>query len=87
MMKLKSTIKYNSPVLVLPGETLQELLDEKNMSQSELAQRMDRPIKTINEIIQGKTVITPETAIQLESVFGIPARFWISLESNYQNQE
>jgi addiction module HigA family antidote len=63
---------YVSP----PGETLLELIEERGMSQADLARRMGRPRKTINEIIKGKTAITTETAIQLERVLGVPARFW-----------
>lgn len=54
------------------------------MSQAELAQRAARPLKTINEIVQGKAAITPETAIQLEQVLGVPASFWNSRESGYR---
>jgi plasmid maintenance system antidote protein VapI len=54
------------------------------MSQAELSERTGRPRKTINEIIQGKASITPETAIQLESVLGIPAAFWVERERSYQ---
>ncbi|MCF7820300.1 MAG: HigA family addiction module antidote protein [Candidatus Pacebacteria bacterium] len=76
--------KQNTPILILPGETIVELLEEKGMTQLELAKRMGRPHKTINEIIKGKASITPETAIQLEGVFSVPANFWMNLESNYQ---
>lgn len=71
---------YVSP----PGETLEELLAAKNMTQTDLAQRMGRPLKTINEIIQGKAAITPETALQLERVLGAPASFWNNRERNYR---
>jgi len=55
------------------------------MTQMELAERSGRPLKTINEIVKGKTAITPETAIQLERVLGIPARFWSNRERHYRN--
>ncbi len=67
-----------------PGETLLEALEVRNMSQSELAKRMMRPVKTINEIVQGKTAITPETALQLEQVLSVPARFWLRREQRYR---
>lgn len=67
-----------------PGETLLETLDELGMSQVELAGRTGRPIKTINEIIKGKASITPETALQLERVLGIPASFWNNRERRYR---
>lgn len=67
-----------------PGETLLDLLEERNMSQAELARRMGRPNKTINEIVHGKAAITPETALQLEHVLGAPASFWSSREQTYR---
>lgn len=67
-----------------PGETLLETIEALGMTQIELADRMGRPRKTINEIIKGKTAITPETALQLEHVVGVPARFWITREQHYR---
>ncbi len=67
-----------------PGETLQELLEEKGMTQAELAQRMGRPKKTINEIVKGKAEITPDTSLQLERVLGIPSSFWNNRERAYR---
>lgn len=69
---------------VAPGEILQEALEDRDMSQSELARRMGRPIKTINEIVNGKAAITPDTAIQLERTLGITATFWNNLEAAYR---
>ena len=69
---------------VAPGETLFDTIEALGMSQAELAERTGRPKKTINEIIKGKAPITPETALQLERVLGVPARFWNNLENNYR---
>lgn len=69
---------------VAPGEHLLEALQDRGISQSELARRMDRPTKTINEIVNGKAAITPDTAIQLELTLGISASFWNQLETNYR---
>ena len=69
---------------VAPGDILLEALQDRGMTQSELAQRLARPLKTVNEIIKGKAAITPETAIQLERALGISARFWTGLETQYR---
>lgn len=46
---------------------------------------MARPANAINEIVNGKKATTAETALQLEAAMPeIPARFWLSLESDYQ---
>jgi HTH-type transcriptional regulator/antitoxin HigA len=67
-----------------PGETLAETLETLSMSQAELAQRTGRPLKTINEIIQGKAAITADTALQLERATGVPATFWNNAQRNYE---
>jgi addiction module HigA family antidote len=66
-----------------PGETLAETLEELGMTQKELAERAGRPLKTINEITQGRAAVTADTAIQLERVTGVPASFWNSAQCNY----
>jgi HTH-type transcriptional regulator/antitoxin HigA len=75
---------YQPGIAIPPGETLQEYLDSRAMSQVDLAKRLGLTTKTVNEIINGKAPISPETALALESVFGTPARFWISLEANFR---
>ncbi len=67
-----------------PGETLLEVLEERGITQAELAERTGRPRKTINEIVKGKSAITPETALQLERVLGISATFWNAREAQYR---
>ncbi|HTK11458.1 MAG TPA: HigA family addiction module antitoxin [Ktedonobacteraceae bacterium] len=76
--------EYHPDSVSAPGETLSETLNSLEMSQTELARRMGRPVKTINEIIQGKAAITAETALQLEQVLRIPASFWLKREQQYR---
>lgn len=76
--------QYVPDVVSPPGETLEEVLEMRGMSQADLADRTGRPKKTINEIVRGKAAITPETAIQFEKVLGIPASFWMTREQNYR---
>ena len=76
--------EYHPDYVSSPGETLLETLDTIGMSQAELAKRMGRPVKTINEIIQKKAAITAETALQLGQVLHIPASFWLNREQQYQ---
>jgi HTH-type transcriptional regulator / antitoxin HigA len=74
----------NPDIVFVPGETLLEVIEDQGMSQAQLAERMGRPKKTINEIIKGKAAITPDTAIQLERTLGVSANFWNQLEANYR---
>ena len=58
-----------SDYAVSPGSVLAEELEARGMSQKELAARCGRPHQVINEIVQGKKAITPETALNLESTY------------------
>jgi HTH-type transcriptional regulator / antitoxin HigA len=72
-------------VAIPPGEYLMEEIESRGITQKELAKRMGRPLNAINEIINGKKIITAQTALQLEEAMPeIPARFWLNLETDYQ---
>lgn len=67
-----------------PGDTLQEILECKGMTQLELADRIGLDKKTINLIINGIATISQDTALGLELVLGVKAHFWLNLETRYQ---
>ncbi len=75
---------YQPDYAVSPGETLAEVLDERGMSQAELARRTGISTKHINLILKGSAPISPETALKLERVLNVPARVWNALEANYR---
>jgi addiction module HigA family antidote len=82
----KKRYPYEPNYIVTPGEVLQETVDALGMTQAELATRTGLSKKTVNQIIQGREPISSETAFRLERVTGAPARFWMNLETNYQEQ-
>ncbi|MBF0475371.1 MAG: HigA family addiction module antidote protein [Deltaproteobacteria bacterium] len=57
------------------------------ITQAELATRTGLTKKTINEIVRGKSPITPDTALKLERTLGRPAHFWSNLERQYQEDK
>lgn len=82
-MAIKAT-PYSSSMPVSPGSILKDEIEFLGITQKELADRMGRPVQVINEIIGTKKGITPETALELESVIGIKAHVWLNLESGYR---
>lgn len=76
--------KINEIIAIPPGETIKEMLEDRDMSQVEFAERMDCSTKFISQLINGKVALTHPTALKLESVLGVPARFWNNLEALYQ---
>lgn len=75
---------YQPDFVSPPGETLRETIEAWDITQSALAERTGKTLKAINEIVQGKSAITPETALQLERVLGVPAGFWLNREARYR---
>ena len=55
---------YFEEYIIAPGETVQELLETRSMTQLDLANQTGINKKTINEIIQGKASITTSTALK-----------------------
>ena len=47
---------------------------------------MDMSEKHISKLIHGDVQLTPETAVRLEMVLGVPARFWNNLEAIYREK-
>ena len=67
-----------------PGEILMEdFLKPMGISQYRLAKDINVPARRINEIVQGKRSITPDTALRLSRFFGLSERFWINLQARY----
>ncbi len=67
-----------------PGEILmEEFLKPMSISQYRLAKDINVPARRINEIVQGKRSITPDTALRLSRFFGLSERFWINLQARY----
>jgi HTH-type transcriptional regulator/antitoxin HigA len=73
-----------SDLPIPPGEYLEEVIEELGMSKDELAKRMDRPAPKLSAIFKGNKAITPDTALQLEKVVGVPAHVWTGLEAEYR---
>ena len=81
---MATEMSIHSDLAVPPGEYLEEVIAELDMSKDELARRMRRPPAKLSAMFKGDKAITPDTALQLEKVVGVPARIWLGLESEYR---
>ena len=64
-----------------PGETLQDELDERGITQTEFAEIIDRPTRTVNEIVNGKRAVTPETAQAIAAALGTSPEMWLKMQA------
>lgn len=66
--------------------TIKEVLENRHMTQKELASRMDMSEKHISKLINGEVPLTQDVALRLERVFGVDASFWNGLEAGYREK-
>lgn len=81
----KVTNQYKPDYVSPPGETLLEIMEERQISRPGLARVLGFPLYLLNQIIEGKSPITPEIARHLERVLNRPtAEYWLRREQLYQ---
>ncbi len=79
-------MRSKSYIATPPGASIREQLKNRGMSQKEFAARMDLSEKHISKLINGEVQLTPEVAVRLETVLGVPAKFWNNLEAIYREK-
>ncbi len=70
-------------LIIHPGETIADVLEERGISQAELATCTGVTPVYVSNVIHGKKDISAKFAIALEYALGVPKSFWINLQAHY----
>ena len=81
---LVTTTHLPDHLVASPGAVLEEWLDERHMSQRELADRTSKSEKFVSQLINAKASLTADTAHDLELVTGVSADTWLRIEGSYR---
>jgi len=79
-----TTNHYNPDYVIHPGEYLEEVLESREIKKRDFAERIGLTTKAVSQIINGKTLYSPDVALMLEKTLGISARIWMNLAESYQ---
>ena len=80
----KKTNGLSRDLIIHAGDTLKEMLEERQISQATLSKMTGFSQKHVSEIVNGLTSIKPEFAYALEKCFkGVKASFWLNLQNSY----
>ncbi len=82
----KNTNGLSRDFIIHPGETLKEIIIERDMSQKELAARTDVTEAHVSKVVNCQKAISVSYAKKLEYALDIDASFWINLQSNYDKE-
>jgi antitoxin HigA-1 len=67
-----------------PGEILSELwLEPLGLSITQTAMHLNVARKTVSELVNGKTGVSPEMAMRLELAFSKSAESWLAAQAAY----
>jgi antitoxin HigA-1 len=67
-----------------PGEMLlEEFLKPLGISQSAFAIQLGVSFPRLNEVVNAKRAVTPDTALRLAQVTGMSADFWLGLQQDW----
>lgn len=78
--------KFDPDWVVAPGDTLDELRQERGWSVEETARRCGNvPLGLVREILDGDAKLTYAIAYFLEIGTGVSRRFWINYERRYRD--
>jgi len=80
----EQTSDFSPDWISTPGDTILDLLEERGWKQAEFAERIGFTTKHVSQLINGKSILTEDTAIRLERVLGSSACFWMNRESQYR---
>ena len=67
-----------------PGEFLQDILTDKNISQSQLAKHIGVEAGVINLICKGKRGVSASMAKKLAKALGTDPELWVNLQTSYE---
>lgn len=81
-----AVMRSSSYIATPPGAAIREQINDRGMSTEEFADRMGMSGEAATRLINGEALLTPETAVRLEAVLGVPAGFWNKLEAVFREK-
>lgn len=73
-------------IAIPPGASIREQMENKMMTEKELAIKMNMTDEELKKLLSGNMDITTDIAKKLEEVLGVPASFWNRLEAIYREK-
>ena len=66
-----------------PGDLLKDEMEERGLTQQQLAEKLSVSQPLLSEIINHKRRVSLEMALKLEETVEIPAETWLNLQKRY----
>lgn len=69
-----------------PGNYLQDIIEDMEITQEEFAVRLGVPVKTVKQIVNGEANLSKDIALKLSNMLGTSADVWLNLQANHDKR-
>lgn len=84
---MRKTIVENINLIAFhPGQYIGELIEDYQLTQKELAEKLEVSPKTISELVNGEESISNDLAQKLEKLTNISMKTWLNLQVSYDRK-
>ena len=82
----KKVVEYKDLVAFHPGQYVEDLIEDYNVTQKEFAERLGVSAKTISKLVNGEQSISNDIAQKLAKFTNISKKTWLSLQKSYDKK-
>ena len=79
----KKIVEYKDLIAFHPGQYVEELIEDYNVTQKEFADRLGVSAKTVSKLVNAEESISKETAHKLAKLSGVSMQTWLNLQNAY----
>ena len=76
-------VEYKDLIAFHPGQYVEELIEDYNVTQKEFAERLGISEVTLSKLVDGEESISNEIAQKLEKLTNISMKTWLDLQNAY----
>ena len=83
----KKIVEYKDLIAFHPGQYVEELIEDYNVTQKEFAERLGVSAKTVSKLVNAEESISKETAHRLAKLSGVSMQTWLNLQNAYDVEQ
>ena len=76
-------VEYKDLIAFHPGQYVEELIEDYNVTQKEFAERLGVSAKTVSKLVNAEESISKDTAHKLAKLSGVSMQTWLNLQNAY----
>ena len=80
---MSNYIEYKKKIAAHPGYIIEEIIEDKGITQEEFAKKLGTTPKNLCLLLKGEQRLTVDIATKLSRMIGTSVEFWLNMQSGY----